>query len=222
VHSFLESIEATVIIASAAAALAVVLGLPTAYLLARHDFKLKSLVEAIVDMPIVVPHVIVGIMVILAFAAYGLGPWLRELGVQVINTLPGAVVAVSYLSSTYAVRTMEAAIRLLDPDVEAVARTLGAGPLRAFSSTVLPNIWRSVINGALLAWARSVSEAGALFVVAYYVALGNRLVYPASVYIYTAYESVGLPTATEYSAALLVLILVVFIAVRAAVGRVRG
>jgi molybdate/tungstate transport system permease protein len=91
----------------------------------------------------------------------------------------------------------------LDPDVEAVARNLGAGPLRAFSSVVLPNIWRSVINGALLAWARSVSEAGALFVVTYYVALGDRVVYPASVYIYTAYESIGLPTATEHSAALL-------------------
>lgn len=220
--SFLQALAVTMIISSAATALAVLLGVPVAYTLARYDFKLKGFADAVVDLPIAIPHVVVGLMVVLAFAAYGPAPLLERLGLNVINTLPGAVITVSYLSSTYAVRTVEAAIRSLSPDVEAVARTLGAGPLRAFLSVVLPNIWRAVVNGALLAWARSVSETGALFIVAYYVAFGGTLVYPASVYIYQAYEGVGLAQAAKFAAALAVVVLAVFIAVRATVGRVGG
>ncbi|MEZ0249188.1 MAG: ABC transporter permease [Thermoproteus sp.] len=218
--SFLQSIGLTVLISTASAATAVVLGIPTAYALARYEFRLKELVEAAIDIPIVVPHTIVGIMVVLAFAAYGLGPALGALGLKVIDALPGAIIAVSYLSATYAVRTIESAIRMLDPELENVARSLGAGPFRAFTAVVLPNIRRAVANGALLAWARAVSESGALLIVAYYIIWGRTSIYPAPIYIYQAYIGLGLEEAVKYSAALLLIVLAVFIAYRLALGRV--
>ena len=212
--SFLQSLGITVLISTAASFVAVLASIPTAYVLARYDFKFKPLADAIIDIPIVIPHTVVGLMVVLAFAAYGLGPALGKLGVTIIDSLPGAVIAVSYLSATYAIRTVESAIRMLDPELENVARSLGASPFRAFMLVVLPNIGRAVLNGALLSWARSVSEAGALLVVAYYIIMGTSSIYPASIYIYQAYIGLGLTEAIKYSAALVLFVLAVFLAYR--------
>lgn len=106
-------------------------GTPIAYVMARYDFHLKSIVDAVIDIPIMIPpHIIVGIMVVLAFASYyGLGPFLKAHGINFINTLWGATTAVAFLSSTYYIRVVEASIRMISPEMEAVARTLGASPL---------------------------------------------------------------------------------------------
>lgn len=218
--SFLQSLGITAAISTLASLIAVLAGIPTAYVLARYDFPLKPLVDAIIDIPVVVPHTVVGLMVILAFASYGLGPLLGKLGLQIIDALPGAVIAVSYLSATYAIRTIEGAVRLLDPELENAARSLGASPFKAFVEVVLPNIKEAVLDGALLSWARSVSEAGALLVVAYYIILGNSSIYPASIYIYQAYIGLGLNEAVKYSAALVLFVLAVFLSFRAVIGRV--
>lgn len=220
--SFLESFGLTVLISSAASLVAVVLGVPTAYILTRYNFPFKQIVDALMDIPIVIPHTVVGIMVILAFADYGLGPYLNSLGLKIIDAIPGAIIAVSYLSATYALRSIQSALRLLDPELENVARTLGASPLRSFLYVVLPNISGAIADGALLSWARSVSESGALLVVAYYVILGTRSIYPASIYIYQSYIGVGLADAVKFSAALVLMVISIFLAYRALLGHVRA
>lgn len=215
VVSFLQAIEVTVVMSTLSAIIAIIMGTPIAYVMARYDFHLKSVVDAVIDIPIMIPHIIVGIMVVLAFASYyGLGPFLKAHGINFINTLWGATTAVAFLSSTYYIRVVEASIRMINPEMEAVARTLGASPLRVFTSIILPRIWRSMATGAILSWARSVSEAGALFIVAYYVLFGKNLVYPASVYIYESYVGIGLVNAVEFSAALVAVMLIIFIIYR--------
>ena len=215
VISFLQAIEVTVVMSTLSAIIAIIMGTPIAYVMARYDFHLKSVVDAVIDIPIMIPHIIVGIMVVLAFASYyGLGPILRAHGIDFINTLWGATTAVAFLSSTYYIRVVEASIRMISPEMEAVARTLGASPFRVFTSIIFPRIWRSMATGAILSWARSVSEAGALFIVAYYVLFGKNLVYPASVYIYESYVGIGLVNAVEFSAALVAVMLVIFIVYR--------
>ncbi|MGC8543115.1 MAG: ABC transporter permease [Vulcanisaeta sp.] len=215
VISFVQAIEVTAVMSTLSAMIAVIMGTPLAYVMARFEFHLKSLVDAIIDIPIMIPHVIVGIMIVLAFASYyGLGPFLKAHGINFINTLWGATAAVAFLSSTYYIRVVEAAIRMINPEMESVARTLGAGPLRVFTSIILPKIWRSMATGALLSWARSVSEAGALFVVAYYVLFGKNLIYPAAVYIYESYVGIGLISAVEFSAALVAVVLLIFMIYR--------
>ena len=221
--SFVKAIEATVVISTLSALIAIVMGTPLAYVLARYEFRLKQVVDSIVDIPIMIPHVIVGIMVVLAFAyRYGLGPFLKAHGIEFVNTLWGATAAVAFLSSTYYIRVVEAAIRMINPEMELVARTLGASWGRMFTTLILPKIKRAIANGALLSWARSVSEAGALFIVAYYVYFAGSYVYPASVYIYESYVGVGLINAVKYSAALVLVVLAIFIAYRVAVGGGRG
>jgi len=172
-------------------------------------------VDALVDIPIMVPHVIVGIMIVLAFASTsGLAPFFNAIGFNVIDTLLGAIIAVTYLSATYSIRIVEGAIKQVNPDLELTARTLGATPQFTFIHVVVPKIWRSIANGAIIAWARAVAEVGALLVVAYYVLFSGNLVSPASVYIYEGYEALGLADAVKFSAALVVIVLGTFILYR--------
>jgi molybdate/tungstate transport system permease protein len=213
--SFLASVEVTFIIATAAALLSVLVGTPFAYLLARSDFKLKEAIEAIIDIPIMVPHVVVGIMIILAFSSrYGLGPFLQGIGVNMIDTLIGAIITVTYLSATYSIRVTESAIKMINPDVELTARTLGSTPSFVFIHVTLPKIWKSIANGAILTWARAVAEVGALLIVAYYVYFNGNYVYPASIYIFQSFEISGLTGVVSYSAALLIIVLATFMVCR--------
>nr|KJR72204.1 MAG: ABC transporter permease [Vulcanisaeta sp. AZ3] len=213
--SFIQAIEVTIVMSTLSAIIAIIMGTPLAYVMARYEFQGKSAVDAVIDVPIMIPHIIVGIMIVLAFASqYGLGPFLKAHGINFINTLWGATAAVAFLSSTYYIRVVETAVKMIDPEIEAVARTLGASPIRVFSTIILPKIWRSMATGAILSWARSVSEAGALFIIAYYVLFGKNLVYPASVYIYESYVGIGLVNAVEFSAALVAVMLVIFVIYR--------
>src|SRR5208283_2456133 len=114
--SFLESLEVTFVIATATAVIAVVFGTPFAYLLARYDFRFKAIVDTVIDIPIMIPHTIVGVMIILAFASTsGLGRYLSLIEITPIDTLTGAVLAVTYLSSTYTIRVVESAIKTISP-----------------------------------------------------------------------------------------------------------
>jgi len=213
--SFLASVEVTFVIATAAALLSVLVGTPFAYLLARSDFKLKEVIEAIIDIPIMVPHIVVGIMIILAFSShYGLGPFLQGIGINMIDTLIGAIITVTYLSATYSIRVTESAIKMINPDVELTARTLGSTPSFVFIHVTLPRIWKSIANGAILTWARAVAEVGALLIVAYYVYFNGNYVYPASIYIFQAFEISGLAGVVSYSAALLIIVLATFMVCR--------
>lgn len=222
VPAFALALLVTIITSTLAAVASVIFGVPLAYILARYNFKLKGIIEALVDIPIAIPHIIVGVMIVLAFASYyGMGPFLLRHGIRVVNTLLGAALAVTYVSATYTVRVVQSAIAMLDPELEVVAMSLGASRLRAFFSVVLPNIWKSVASGALTSWARAASEAGALFIVAYEVQLGRSLIYPAPVAIYEAYVGLGILSAAKFSAAMLVVVLAVFLAARALTARVR-
>jgi len=195
--------------------LSVLVGTPFAYLLARYDFKLKEVIEAIIDIPVMVPHVLVGIMIILAFSsAYGLGPFLQGIGINLIDTLIGAIITVTYLSATYSIRVVESSIKMINTDVELTARTLGSTPAFTFIHVIVPRIWKSIANGAILTWARAVAEVGALLVVAYYVYFNGNYVYPASIYIYESYIALGLAGVVKYSAALLLIVLATFIIYR--------
>jgi molybdate/tungstate transport system permease protein len=193
----------------------VLVGTPFAYLLARNDFKLKEVIDAIIDIPIMVPHVLVGIMIVLAFSStYGLGPFLQGMGINLIDTLIGAIITVTYLSATYSIRVVESAIKMINTDVELTARTLGSTPAFTFLHVIIPRIWKSIANGAILTWARAVAEVGALLVVAYYVYFNGNYVYPASIYIYEGYVALGLAGVVKYSAALLIIVLATFIIYR--------
>lgn len=150
-----------------ALALAVVFGTPVAYLLARRDFRGKTLVDLVLDLPIVLPPTVAGVALLVAFGRRGvLGGRLDELGIDVAFTTAAVVLAQLFVSAPYYVRTVKAGFESVSPQFEGVAATLGAGPMRTFFRIVLPLSWPSVLAGAILCWARALSELGATLVFA--------------------------------------------------------
>jgi molybdate transport system permease protein len=135
--------------------LALVTGVPLAWLLARHDFPGKSLLRAVVLVPLVLPPVVGGIALLLAFGRNGIVP------LHLAFTTWGAMAAEAFVAMPFLVLAVEGAIASLDTRFEDVASTLGAGPVTTFRRVTLPLIAPGLAAGAALAWARALGEFGA-------------------------------------------------------------
>lgn len=149
---------------------AVLLGVPAGYLLAQRRMPLRRLLGAVVDVPLIVPHPIVGLGLLLAFGQRSLlGAALHDtLGVDVASAAPGIVVAMVVVSAPFVVKAARDGFAALPPDYAHTARTLGASEARIFFTVLWPMVRRPVASGALLAWARALSEFGSVVVLAYY------------------------------------------------------
>ena len=154
------------------AACAALAGLPFAvglgYLLARASFPAKWLVEAVVNVPLVLPPVVTGYLLLICFSPRGpLGaPLAQWLGVKIVFTTAAAVLAAAVVSFPLMVRAIRLAFQGVDPRLETAARSLGATRLAAFFTVTLPPARRGVVAGWMLAFARSLGEFGATIMVA--------------------------------------------------------
>ena len=146
-----------------ATALAAVLGVPLAWVLARVEFPGRSIVRALVLLPLVIPPVVGGVGLFYAFGRYGLvGRYLHDwFGVQLTFSTAGAVMAETFVAMPFLVITVEAALRSMDRRYEEAAATLGARRLTVARRVTLPLILPGLIAGAALAWARALGEFGA-------------------------------------------------------------
>ena len=158
-----DALRLSLLCSAAAAALSLVLGLPLAWVLARVEFPGRSVVRAVVLLPMVLPPVVGGVALLFALGRQGLvGQWLdRWFGVTLPFTTAGAVVAATFVALPFLVVTVEGALRSLDERYEAAAASLGAGPLTRFRRVTLPLIGPSIGAGVALAWARALGEFGA-------------------------------------------------------------
>lgn len=207
-RELVASISLTVISASAATALSLVLGVPLAYLLARAQFRGRRLIEGIVELPVVVPHPVAGIALLLFLGRQSpLGSTLARLGLEVVNQVPGIIAGMLFVSAPLVVSAAREAFRRVDPKLERVARTLGDSGWSAFRRVTLPLAGRGVLAGAVLGWARSVSEFGSIVILTY-----NPKV--ASILIYDRFTLFGLPAAIPAAAVLLLLALGLFLLVQ--------
>jgi molybdate/tungstate transport system permease protein len=208
-QALFTSIEAALL----ATLLAALFGVPLAYLLARRSFAGKRLIEGLIDLPIVFPHTAAGLALLLVFGRTGVfGRGFAHLGIAFTDTLAGVVVAMLFVSLPFLVDTARESFSLVDPGYERVARTLGATPGVAFWRIALPLARRGVLAGALLMWARGMSEFGAIVILAY-----NPKT--MSVLVYERFEGLGLDAAKPAALLIVLLALVVFIVVRAISGR---
>ena len=133
-----------------------------AWLLARRDFPGKTLFDALVHLPLVVPPVVVGYMLLLAFGRNGpLGQLLAPLGITFAFRWTGAALAAAVMGFPLVVRAIRLSMESIDPRLEAAGRTLGAGPWRVFFTVTLPLAWPGLLTGALLGFARGLGEFGA-------------------------------------------------------------
>ncbi len=141
----------------------VLLGLPLAWVLARHRFPGRALIRAVVTLPMVLPPVVGGIALLYAFGRRGLaGRYLYDVtGWRLVFNTSGAIVAEAFVSMPFLIVTAEAAFRSMDRRTEEAAATLGARPGYRFRRVTLPAVAPALAAGAALTWARALGEFGA-------------------------------------------------------------
>jgi len=157
----------TTVAALAATALMLVPGIAIAWVLARGRFRGKALLETVVSLPLVVPPVATGLLLLWLFSRRGpLGSMLESLGVEVVFTPRAVVVAMAVMGLPLLVRTARAGFEHVTRRYEQIAETLGAGPWRVFTTITLPLAKRHILAGGLIAFSRCLGEFGATIVVA--------------------------------------------------------
>ncbi|WP_456368318.1 tungstate ABC transporter permease WtpB [Thermococcus sp.] len=186
--------------ATMATLVAVILGVPLGYVLARREFRWKSLVQALVDVPIVIPHSVVGIMLLVTFSR------------SILDSYTGIIAAMLFVSAPFVVNASRDGFLAVDEKLEAVARTLGASPWRAFISVSLPMAFPSIASGVIMTWARAISEVGAILVVAYYPKT-------AQILILEYFNNYGLRASRPIAVIMMALSLGIFVLLRWLVGR---
>ncbi len=142
--------------------LILLVGTPAAYLLATRSFRGRSLVVALLELPLVLPPAVAGLGLLAAFGRRGLlGEELRAVGLEIPFTQIAVVLAVCFVASPFYIRGAIAAFEEVDPSLRAAARTLGAGPFRVFGRVALPLALGGLGAGSTLAFARGLGEFGA-------------------------------------------------------------
>ena len=159
----LSALRISLLTATLATGVSLVLGVPLAWVLARIEFRGRRLVRALVTVPLVLPPVVGGVALLLVFGRRGLlGAWLDSaFGISLPFTTAGVVVAEAFVAMPFLVISVEGALRGADARYEEAAATLGAGRWTAFRRVTLPLIAPGVAAGAVLCWARALGEFGA-------------------------------------------------------------
>lgn len=211
----LEALRLSLVTSTLTLLLALLLGVPLAYLLARTSFPGKRLVDTLVDLPLVLPPTVAGVALLVAFGRRGVfGEPLSALGIELAFTTAAVVMAQFFVSAPFLVRTLKAGFEAVDPTYEQVSATLGVSPLRTFFRVTLRLARPALIGGAVLCWVRALSELGATLIFAGSFP-GRTQTMPLA--IINAFESSqGLAGALAFSVILLVVAFVLLILLRLA------
>lgn len=204
-----SSLALTVGTASLATLLGIVGATPVAYAIARGRFRGRALLAAIIDLPLLIPHPVAGIALLLVLGRNTpLGTALFELGLEITGSVTGIVCAMLFVSAPLYVSAAREAFDRVDPRFEGVARTLGDSRWQALRRVTLPLSWRGLLAAAIVMWARAVSEFGAIIILVYHPRV-------ASVLAYERFTAFGLREVLPVAAALLMLALIPLVALRA-------
>jgi molybdate transport system permease protein len=193
--------------------MALLFGVPLAYLLARTSFPGKRLVDSLVDLPIVLPPTVAGVALLVAFGRRGVfGDELSAAGIELPFTTAAVIMAQLFVSAPFLIRSVKAGFESVDPSFEQVSATLGISPLRTFWRITLRLARPAIIGGSILCWARAISELGATLIFAGNFS-GRTQTMPLA--IITAFESSeGLAGALALSVILLIVAFILLFALR--------
>ncbi|MGD8836665.1 MAG: molybdate ABC transporter permease subunit [Desulfobacteraceae bacterium] len=159
----IEALKLSLWVSAWAVAGSLPLGVLAAWMLARLTFPGKSILDGLIHLPLVLPPVVIGYLLLVGFGRKGiLGAWLYEMtGLTLAFNWKGAAVAAAVMAFPLMVRAVRLSIENVDRGMESAARTLGAGPVRVFFTITLPLITPGILTGFILAFARSLGEFGA-------------------------------------------------------------
>lgn len=142
-------------------------GITASWLLARKQWPLKSLCETFVLLPLVMPPVATGLILLKIFSRRSpVGGWLYERGIEIVFNWKGVLIAMAVMSFPLLVRSVRTSLLEVNPRLEQIAATLGASELRIFWTVTVPLAWKGIVAGSLLAFSRALGEFGATILVA--------------------------------------------------------
>ena len=206
-----EAFKTTLLAGCVATLIALIFGIPTGYVLARYDFKFKSFIEAVLDLPMAIPHSVIGI-IILSFI-YGIDV-IKFIGRYVVDNFWGIVTVYLFVGIPFMVNSIRDGFLSVDEEIEYVSRTLGASKIRTFFEISLPLIKNNIISGIILSFARGISEVGAILIIAYYPKT-------VPVLIYERFMSFGLDASKPISVGMILISIALFALLRM-FGKMRG
>lgn len=182
--------------------------IPLAYLMARRNFPGKSIVQGIIDLPVVVPHTAAGIALLGFLSRDGVAGRVAEVaGLTLINNTTGIAVAMAFVSIPFMINATRDGFTAVPERLEKAAMTLGASRIKVFMSVTIPLAWRSIISGFIMMFARGMSEFGSIVIIAYHPMT-------APVMIFERFNTYGLRYARPMALVFLIVALTVFILFR--------
>lgn len=185
-----------------------ILGTITAWVLIRDEFRGKSVVNAIIDLPFALPTIVAGLTLLALY-----GPQ-TPVGINVAFTKTAIVLALMFVTLPFVVRTVQPVLRELDPEIEQAAHSLGASNLKTFRRVIFPSLLPGILSGLALAFAKAVGEFGSLVIITGNIPFETEV---SSVYIYGRIESGD----TAAAAAVAVVLLAISFATLLSIGAIR-
>lgn len=183
-------------------------GIPLAWLLARKNFMLKSFVQGMIDLPVVIPHTAAGIALLTVVSPKTtLGSTLESLGLSFIGTHAGIAMAMAFVSVPFLINAARQGFEMIPVSYEKTSMSLGLSPGKTFFKVSLPLARHSIINGMIMMFARGMSEFGAVVIIAY-----HPLTIPTL--IFERFGAFGLDHARPIAALFVLIALAVFILLR--------
>ena len=198
-----SALKLTFVASLAVVAINAVAGTLIAWVLVRDDFRGKSIVNALIDLPFALPTIVAGLTLLAVYGSKG------PLGVDVAYTRVAVVLALLFVTLPFVVRAVQPVLLELDRDMEEAAASLGAGPLTIFRRIVLPNLLPAILSGGALAFGKAVGEFGSVVLITGNIPFDTEV---ASVHIFGLIESDAATRAAAVSVVLLALSLVVLLA----------
>jgi len=195
--TFYSSLIATII--------AILLGIPLAYILAKYNFIGKSIIESFLNLPLMIPHSVAGLLIYSLFMERGLiGAPFKEIGIIFEDHIWGIIVALLFVSMPIFINSAIDGFKNVDPHLERVAYSLGARHRHVFFKIMLPLTKRPLFTGSVMCWARGISEFGAVILIAYYPMI-------APVLVYFRFNTTGLKGSAPIALFLIIICFVIFL-----------
>jgi molybdate/tungstate transport system permease protein len=203
-----HSIGLSIYTSGLAGVISLIIGTPFAYLLARKSFFGKKLVESIIDLPIMIPHPVIGIAILgLAGKNHWIGQIMQQVGIHIMGTVTGIVTVLTFVGLPFYVNTVKTGFETIPVRLENVSRSLGASLTKTFFRVTFPLAWRVMLVGIIMCCARAISEFGAIVIVAYHPMI-------APVMIYERFTAYGLKYSQPVAVWLILVCLVLFLLLR--------
>jgi len=171
--------------------LVMLFALPVGYTLSRFDFPFKGCVKAIVDLPVAFPELVLGLCLLLCFGQSFLGKWLQSMGIHVVFTQTGIVVAQFFTALPYAIRIMKSTYDYINPRLEFVSRSLGYSLFETYVNVTLPLAKSGIMAATVIAFARCIGTFGTVLILAGGSA-GKTDTLPITLYLNISYGNMGM------------------------------